>query len=286
MKKIIETFETPRQSIKHIEDLRPLEFVKFLNKFKDIEPADITFSEKIDGSGIRFGFFDGKFLIETSYSGLFEPGQYTKTIEAKYGYKPTDWSKLFDEFSYFLKSQTNLLNILRKYDGYKVVGEILYNPLNIDELGNLIKFVHIYYDKSKLGYICTCIPFTVLNKGITAPNSDKIINELLSISNNNFKIISPKVSLNVDFSVEIDSLNIFLKDYKDVETILTSRKYSLQQTKNTIIEYLNIIKRRLRDKILKNQEGLLGNDVEGYVLSIPGHNVKVTTDEFRGLLKK
>ena len=279
------TFETPRQSIQHLEAMRPLEFIKFLNKFKDIEPADITFTEKIDGSGIRFGFFEGKLLIETSYSGLFEPGDYTKTIEAKYGYKETDFSKLFDEFTYFLKSQTKLLNILKKYNNFKVVGEILYNPLNIDELGNLIKFAHIYYDKSKLGRICTFIPFTVLNEGGTVPNTDEIIDELLSISNNNFKIIKPKVSLDVDFDVEIDSLNIFLEDYKDINKILTSRKSSLRQIKNSIIEYLNIIKQRLKDKILQNQEGLLGDDVEGYVLSIPGYNVKVTSDKFTNSMK-
>lgn len=277
---LLETFETPRIPIKHLEDLPPLKFLKILEDLKNLKISDITVREKIDGSGIRFGFIDGKFYCETSYSGPFLPGHYSEIINQKFGYsKDTDFLKQFDELSEFL-SQQKFLNVLKKYDNTKVVCEVLYNPL-ATENGDKLKFVHISYDKSKLGNFATLIPITVVDENGRLPNADEIINKIISFSNSDFKIISNKINMDLDFLFGVNDLKDILKSFGDVEYYLTSRKVADKPIKSAIIDIINIAKKKIKDEIISRGGSILGNESEGYVLELPGMNLKVTTDKFK-----
>jgi hypothetical protein len=276
---------TSRKGIEHLDKFSPLKFLELLKNFK--LNKSIVVREKIDGSGLRFGIIDGEFFCETSYSGPFKPGEYTKIIKSKFGYDPTDWSIEFDNLSYYLSKQSQILNILKEYQPLKVIAEVLYNPLAKDELEELVKFVHIYYDKSKLGSIATLIPIAVIDDSGDRHRFEKIIiQKLTSLSNSELKIISNV--LNTDLEFEVDDYLSLLNGFDNIEYFLKSRKQSDLSTKNTILEIINKIKDDLRDKVLKQSYNLLGNDSEGYVLEFPNQNInlKITTDTFKNQMKK
>jgi len=206
--------DTKRKGIKHLfnhcNQMSNKEFGKLsetIKKLKVISNENSTASEKIDGFGFRFGVDqDNNFFVESSRSGpVYESGVFTNYTIAKFG-KTNEISEAYESLFYTLKRNFKLRAILQKYTGIKIVCECLFYSLGVCNNG-LMKFVTIEYDESKLGQFAT---FSLI-KVVDSEGNDldcNVIQELLSISDDEIKYIYPKIeSFKIDFS-DMTELNI------------------------------------------------------------------------------
>jgi len=295
---IQEIAPSPRRGIPHLYQLSPTKFFELMlimkNEFKGVlTSTDVKITEKIDGTGIRFGLTENnEFFIETSTSGIItKSGQYTEFIKAK-GYEPNKITQAIEHIFKFLKNYQPLQQFLLKWSkphvGIKIFAEILYNELGID-LGDKIQFVGIKYDKKYLGKLVTIVYIKALYGDNSAiPNENLLKKAFEKLTTPEIKFITTDIPVEkLDFTIEIDNWFKLLSNYGDIktiQTILKSRKKVDKLIKQAIIDLLTQFKQQLQDKIaqmvMKNPK--LGEQMEGVVIQLAnGVSFKIVNDYFK-----
>lgn len=288
---------TQKVFIEHLDRMKPLKFIELAYRLDKefggvLSREKINITEKIDGSACRVGQDEnGKSFMETSTSpSVFEVGEFAARAIAK-GYNDA-LGKKFDALFKLLKTNRQFQAVLSKYNknnrGIKVIGEILYPPLGIDEVDK-IKFIRISYDKDKLGTEYTFVPFKVIyfDTGEQHPDENKIKNELYRLSNEKQRYIKPElnISSDIDISIELSDFNenIVKKYGSTLQTILTSRKKIDKELKTRVTEEIQRYQKILAEKILQYvKSGVLGHDYEGIVIELSdGSIVKIVSSEFK-----
>ena len=283
--------EEARVGIDHLDKLAPIKFIQLVNalnkKYNGILSKDtIDITEKIDGSSLRIGIKNGRPFIESSYSGeIYDDGGYTSYVKSR-GHEPSNISTGFDNILKSIKTDTKLINMLKRYGDVKVVGEVLYIPFGLQK-ADKVKFIKIFYDKARLGTEWTFIPFKVLDGNNNPhPKSEEILKSLYAISNNKRKYIKPTINLNsdIDIRIELSDINTnIIKKYEDLEELLKSRKSIHKQTKEQLKKEISDYQQKLAKKILSFvDKGVFGPDFEGIVLKLQdGTTLKLVTPEFK-----
>jgi len=284
-----------RVGIKHLKDLRPIDFIGLLNYFKKelkgiLSTNDkVSIEEKIDGSRLIFGFDErGDFFIKSSYSPpIKQPGDYTKYVISR-GYSENEISKAFENVFKLLKNYKPLQNLLEKYHKPNIplviLCELLYNPLGKEINPGKIRFVNIDYDKTKLGKTATLILINV--DGIEKEKLDEFKKEFETLSNTEIKFFSDtKIKTTIDLSYEIE--NFFKeitknKSYEEALRILQSRKKADKEEKELLKALIEKYKEKIANKIIKAiKQGKLGDEFEGIVLKLyDGRTIKVINPIF------
>jgi hypothetical protein len=196
--------------------------------------------------------------------------------------------KKFDAILKEFKTDKQFQSVLTKYNknGIKVIGEILYIPMGVEEVDK-ITFIRIAYDKSKLGTLLTFVPFEVIDgDGNSHPDQKSILKDLYAISNNTRKIMKPsiKIDRDINISIELKSFNENItKKYANLEALLTSRKKIDKDLKATVIKEIESYQKQIASKILSYiKSGLFGSDYEGIVINMSdGTTLKIVTDKFK-----
>lgn len=288
-----EQTKTHKVFINHLDKMRPLKFLEFAKKLDKefggvLSREKISITEKIDGSALRIGQDKrGNPFIESSTSNsMFNVGDFFARDVSK-GYSGTI-GKNFDSILKEFKNDKEVQRILRKYNknGIKVIGEILYIPMGIDEVDK-IKFIRISYDKAKLGTLLTFVPFKVIDgDGNQHPDHKEVLKNLYSISNSTRKIMKPSIRIDrdINISMELKSFNENItKRYPNVEALLASRKKIDKELKATVISEIEAYQKQIASKILSYiKSGSLGPDYEGIVINMSdGTMLKIVTDKFK-----
>lgn len=288
-----EKSSTTKIFIDHLDKMKPLKFLELAKKLSDefggiLSKEHIEITEKIDGSALRIGQDEnGNAFIESSTSpSTYNPGEFTARAIAK-GYSDSI-GKHFDEILKNVKNDKTIQSVLSKFNdgkGIKIIGEILYLPLGIDEVDK-IKFIRISYDKNKLGTEWTFIPFNVVYMdGTSHEKEEQVKQALYKISSEQRKYLKPtiKIPKDIDISIELKNVDGITKKYANIETVLASRKKIDADLKEVIKNEIAEFQRLLAKKILQHVEtGVFGKDFEGIVLKLSdGSLLKIVTDNFK-----
>lgn len=286
---------TRKVFISHLDKMKPLEFLALVGKFEDeyggvLSREKLSITEKIDGSALRVGQDkNGRPFIESSTSAsMFKVGDFVARDLSK-GYSGTvgrKFDKLLGEFQKDKKFQS----VLSKYNsgnGIKVIGEILYPPMALEDLEDTIKFIRIRYDKKKLGSDWTFVPFSVIDDdGNQYQNSEEIRKAIFAISTDKRKYVPPTLNIDTDIDISVEIKDIqqkVLAKYKNIDELLTSRKHADRELKEKIKDELAVYQKALAAKIISYVKGgLFGKDFEGLVIKLPdGDILKVVSDVFK-----
>lgn len=281
--------------ISHLDKMKPLEFIAFVSKLDKkykgvLSKEKLNITEKIDGSALRIGQdANGKAFIESSTSAsMFNVGDFVKRDLSK-GYSGVIGKK-FDSLLKGFKTDKKVQGILSKYNngnGIKVIGEILYTPMGIEDLETTIKFIRIQYDKDKLGTEWTFVPFKVTDMdGTPYDNTKEIFRAFYSISTKDRKYVAPtiKISSDIDISIEINKFkDEVLNKYRNLDSLLLSRKKVDKDLKDTVKDEILKYQTLLANKIVSHVNGgVFGKDFEGIVIEMPdGTILKVVSDKFK-----
>lgn len=289
---IEEVSKTKRKNMVHLEKMKDVEFVKFIQKVQNElkgKLKNINVSLKVDGLGFRFGKdSNGRPFVEGSRTGpIFEPKSFSNYVKSK-GKDGVMLQRAYhydDLYDIFINS--NLMRVLP--NNTKVVCEVLYNPMG-DYTDEGISFVKVAYDRNKLGNIMTVVPISVLDSDTNAshPSERQILDRLYNQSNNDIKIIDP--SLNVSSDIDISGVISPIKSLDDeVIRILQSRKKVDKPAKESYKNIIANVKNQLARYLIKNEKikgsDKLGPEMEGLVFEIGDQLVKVTSDEFKMKMK-
>lgn len=286
-----EVASSKRKSMVHFEDLKDLDFVKFVTKIHSEMSGklkDVFIQLKVDGTGARFGKDKtGRAFFESSHSGpIFNAKEFSKFAISRQSSDDTILrARHFDDM-FDVITQSSLIKKLP--NDTKISCEILYYPM-ADLTDQGIVFTHIAYDVSKVGSLMTIIPFnvTIASSGLPHPDSDNLIKQLISQSTNEIKIIDPVLSIkgDIDLTAFIDPILSLNQRALDV---LNSRKNADKEAKDNYKQIIKTVKQDIANYILNHQnivgKYIIGDTIEGLVLEINGQLVKITTPHFRRLV--
>lgn len=295
---LTEAKTTKKVFISHLDKMPPLEFLSLVSeldkKYKGILSRDkISITEKIDGMVLRIGQDkDGKSFIESSAQGsIYKVGDFTVRDKSRGG--SGEMGRKFDLLLKLFKADKKVQGVLSKMNngnGIKIIGEILHTPLGITEL-DTIKFVRIAYERAKLGEEWTFIPFKVIDDdGNQYHNTEEVKKALYAISDSKRKYVPPtlNISRDIDISIEISKFkDDILTKYKDLPTLLASRKHADREMKAAITAEIAEYQKQIAKKVISYVNGgLFGNQFEGIVIELPnGTIVKVISDSFKNAPK-
>jgi hypothetical protein len=283
-----EVITTARSNMIHLQKMKDVEFISFIKKIKtqfDGKLQGLKVSLKVDGGGGRFGLSKtGEPFFEGSRTGpITQPKSFSKFAISK-GAEGISLERAHHYDSMFdIVTGSKFIKALPKDS--KVICELFYNPMGeLSDDG--IKFVSIKYDKSKLGKTMTIIPFNVLvaSTGEAHPDSDKIIQDLLSASTDDIKFIDIKLQTSgaIDISAMVDPI---MSMNQTTLELLGSRLKKDAEEKQSIKAILQGVKDQVAQYILDHPAIVgkfkLGPDIEGLVLDLDGSTYKVTTTEFK-----
>jgi hypothetical protein len=246
---------------------------------------------KIDGKGIRFGkddagraFFMTDKIAQPLYrdnEGYFtnfarEKGQDEANIARAQGYDDILSSIINSRLVEMLPADTI------------VTAELLYNPM-AEQTKDGLKFIKIAYDPKKLGKKMTIAPIFVkqFSTGETSPNQDKILERLVSASDNNIKVVSNKLQqkgINVKHIiapvVNMDSNLVASLGARGTTPEKTEAKQVIDQAKQALSDAI------INSPKLKGIDSL-GPNNEGIVINTPsGRMFKVTSSQMKGIMAK
>lgn len=287
--------QTQKVYIGHLDKMRPLAFISFMKMIDDdyagrLSEDEVSITEKIDGSALRFGVNRaGDLFVESATSpAMFTPGDFERRDKSK-GHD----GSIGRNFDYILEEMQNdrsIYRLLHTYGNYgiKIVGEILFMPMARLLGGNTVQFVRIPYCKTSLGSEWTFVPIKVLDcDGNRHPLENEVLQEMTMLSTDKRKYVRPFAKLlddePIDLMNEIASLNKYIasRDY-DLEEMLLTRKKCLKAVKELAIADIQKHQKAVRNKILAHVDhGCFGPFIEGLVIEFPdGTLLKVITDEF------
>lgn len=279
---------TKRRNMQHLQNMKPLDFIALVQALRKRFPkgviSNVDIDLKVDGMGFRFGRdSNGRPFFESSYSGpVYDVGRFVAYAKQQNDPGQIARAEKIDEiFDKVINS--DLMSVVPK--DRKVVCEILYNPLGEVAASGAIKFVHVEYDRNKLGQVMTIAPFAVLvaSTGERAPDAKEIIGELVEQSTPEIKVISTRLQHEpIDISATIDAVRTLSPS---AVATLQSRKQADKPAKEALAQTIQAAKEQLADIILQHKgiqgKNIIGDQIEGLVLSFGDHQVKVTTPDVK-----
>jgi hypothetical protein len=270
-----EAIATTRKSMTHLQNMKPEVFVKWLKTVKYETKGIISnykTSLKADGLGYRFGKDEsGKIFVEGSRTGIItDSGSFSNFARNNNRSNDIIIRAIHYDAMLELFKSADFMKALPA--DTKVICEILYNPLASEE-ANGLTFVSVKYDKNKLGKKMSIVLIDVLyaNSGKSREDSEDIKNALYKLSDDEIKIINPKLKMgSIDVNAIIDPVAIL-----DDSALLTlkSRKAVDKEAKENILSIIQKTKDELTEYLLKHPDienkFLLGPELEGIVMDIP-----------------
>ena len=260
-------------------------FIEHLNRHGGIlDPGNSTATEKMDGMAIKFGTEEGRFFVQSSYSGrVFSSDDFKNKMK----YPPA--IKAFEEN--FDAIRDVVLPIIESYGRDVLIqAEWMHSPLALerDDRPGFVYFVATDYSTEKLGSWNT---FALIS--VEGAPQQKIIEQLVSLNNNHTKFTTVDIEVfdPIDLSSELEGSTSAIDDIErsaDVISVLTnkSRKRDDQQAKKalraSISDRLLPIQQRIYNKIvaqMRKVEGSLG-DIEGFVIKVDEMLFKVNMPNF------
>jgi hypothetical protein len=283
-----------RQGITHLQQMKPEEFILWMRKVKSETAGilkDIKAVMKIDGLGARFGkdvsgkpYFEGSRTGPVFDSGAFSAYARDKSNDVEIISRASHYDDMLEIFKTgkFMSALPN---------DSKVICEIFYNPMAQEGEGGIV-FVHIAYDKKKLGSKMTIMPYTIVlsSTGQEHPDKAAILKNLYAASTDEIKIIDPNLKFTtIDISAIATPASLI--DDNSL-AIMKSRKATDKDAKQNLLNLIQKLKDDLSDYLLKHPgiEGKfkLGPEIEGVVLHLPTSAgtvpFKITTPDFKASL--
>jgi hypothetical protein len=284
-----------RVGIKHIYSLnKPDQYsmdFNTLKAFRDeltkangiLSPGNTTLSEKADGLAMKFGMLEGKFFVQSSYSG---PVTDPKEFESKIKYAPV--AKAFK--GEFNKLKRLVKPLIKHKDNVVIQAEWLHSPLATEreDRPGYVYFVATDYKKEKLGLWSTFIV-------IDAPADIK--GKLLQINNDDIKFLPTNVDQfpEIDLSAELQDINTSIEEIeasydtaylnpKDsglnprLKEVRLKKKEALDAANANLLPIQKGIYYKIYDTI-KDVVGSIG-DVEGVVLKLGQLTFKVNNPDW------
>jgi hypothetical protein len=281
-----EVAPTKRKGMQHLQNMKPVDFIALMGELQKQFPSgivkNINIELKVDGMGFRFGRdAKNRSFFESSYSGpVYDPGRFVAYAKERGDPGMIARAEKIEEI--FAAVVNSDLMAAVPVDR-KVVCEILYNPLGEITASGAIKFAQVEYDRNKLGRMMTVAPFAVLvaSTGERAPDAEQILASLQELSSSDIKVISTRLQHTpIDISATIDAMKTLTPN---AVRILQSRKKADSEAKVALIQTIQAVKDRLADIIVRHKgirgKDIIGDQIEGLVLSFGDHQVKVTTPE-------
>ena len=279
---------TKRRGVQHLQKMKPADFILLMREIKKQFPSgkltNVAMNLKIDGMGFRFGRDSkGRPFFESSYSGpVYDAGQFVDY--AKKQGDPGQIGRAEKTEEIFQKVMNgDVMKVVPK--DRKVMCEILYNPLGEITSSGAIKFVHVAYDRAKLGQTMTIVPYNVVisSTGEVAPDADQIKQSLNEVSTPDIKVLGNRLQHDpIDISATVDAVKTLTPNALEV---LRSRKKVDAEAKQVLTQTIQKMKERLADIILTHKgirgKDVLGDQIEGLVLTFGDHEVKVTPPEIK-----
>jgi hypothetical protein len=273
--------------------------IDFINALKSIKQnggnlKDIPVMLKIDGFGFTIGKDAyGYKYVKTSNSGrIYHPTEFLDYIQDCNINDPIrikraeQYKKLAD---FFISDVVSPLDKLPNNHSIKM--EVFVTDMG-EVIGDYIKFVHIAYPKSVIGSEYTFFPHSVYESG-GAFVSDKSP-EIIETCFRGFEYGDQYVTWNPTISFK--DVNIVKElswvfealDIPNLERIIVSRKKSDKEQKESIKHVLQERKDLFSDFLISNANNTdrLGELFEGIIFDVDGKSYKITTSEFKELMKQ
>jgi hypothetical protein len=279
---------TTRAGMMHLQKMSDVEFIQFVQNVAQTmqgQLKNLKVSLKVDGAGARFGLDSNRRpFFEGSRTGpIFEPGAFSAHARSKGAAEEVVLRAQHYDKVWEIVTRSEFIKTLPP--DTKIICELFYNPMG-EVTTDGIKFVSISYNKDKLGQLMTIIPFkaVVASTGEDHPKSERIVADLLSMSNDQIKFIDINLATKgpIDISGMIDPI---LTMGPETISTLQSRKRDDAQAKADLKQIIQTVKDQVAHFILNHPNILdkfkLGPDIEGLVLNINGRDIKVTTPEFK-----
>lgn len=274
------TFDSPRKSMTKIHQMKPDEFVEFLEALKSkgittskkFDLSEFNTTEKADGMGVRLVCYDGKIGIESSYSGVvFSPDEVFQ-------------EPFRETLRYFQTEHANdLLSISKRTNTwFKITGELFYvNDPDVIDQDSGVTFIATKYDSKKIGRIGAMVVFDA--SAITADGQlhalepakkKEIISAFKYISNPDFKIYNDSdFSWNGSIDIKIDYDTEMMNRIFEEPTVLL-KKECREHFKELRQAIADAFSREISKK--GSVFGLPGSEVEGIVFEINGQKYGAT----------
>lgn len=275
-----------RQGMKHFQDMKPVEFIRWIQGLDNGVLKNIKTVLKVDGLGFRWGLdANGKVFVEGSRTGpVYDDAAFsTHAINKGSSEEIVVRAKHYDDMLVFFKSWKPVKELPKDT---KIYCEIFYNPMAEQDESSL-KFVTVRYDKSKLGSLMTILPYKAIiaSTGEDHPDNDQILKDLRRKSDSKVKVIDPSLKMGeIDINGMIDPIKT-LDD--DAIRVLSSRKKADKPEKEALLQIIDKVKQEIYDNVIfnKNIEGLEKlcdpEDNEGICLYLPHGTFKMTSKKFQ-----
>lgn len=276
------TIASKRKNIEHLQKMSDIQFYDLLVSGTEITKASL----KVDGAGGRFGKDkNGIPFFEGSRTGpIFDKKEFSDFIARMEN--PSDAS--VKRSVYYMEIFDLILgsDFMKKLPSdTKVFCELFYNPMG-EDLGDRIRFVNIAYPKDLLGSELTIVPFHVTNTTTGELHKDNsfILAMLYDMSSVNIRIVDPKLSITEKIKIsdiveKLPDRNILISRKAIDKTAKDLAKSQIEKIKHQIAEYL------LNHPAIQGKD-IMGTNIEGIVFEFGDRLVKVTTPEFKELIRK
>tara|TARA_Y100000310_G_scaffold309002_1_gene352670 strand:- start:546 stop:2660 length:2115 start_codon:yes stop_codon:yes gene_type:complete len=273
------------KGIAHLEDLSPFAFIKFLEKWQNMEiTGGLEISEKVDGSAqISFGTSSGK---------LYAKSKYGKPIMS-----PSAWPSLY--YYDALRNAHYALDAVKNKIGMLKLIPNLKNPDGYDIVIDKKKYKDAIYPQYFCEVLWTQVPnsleygdnilmiYGVKVEGSHVSSSSfekKVLDQLLAITGKSVtakgakwrlenKIVLSKSQFQIDTKVEYRKLKDILKDLKNQEVLLKRAKTSAEKkARASLLKKIKKIQEQLKVKFLATLRsmdptfGKEGGTIEGIVI--------------------
>jgi len=243
----------------HIDEMRPEEFITFVNNFLNIKGEKVEISEKIDGQNVSFGLDkNNKFFTKTKRSKpVFDPSFYGEL----------DFMAGFKKFhSAFSKTATKLKAIkkeIQKKDkeikddfDLQIFGELLPSSQT-----NVLK-----YEQEKIGtgalilFDIKIMSKSILNKSYSKSIFDKLEKLLNNVGG--WKVYFKKIINPKSFKFNVRHILTLEKLYEKYFEVIKSRKKADKEikakAKKVIQMVMDNIKKQFVKQMLDNRKSMLG----------------------------
>jgi hypothetical protein len=291
-----EVVASKRKGIVHLEKMKDADFLNLLDELKDqsgkFKLDNVPMTVKVDGMGGRIGKDSkGRPFFESSSSGpIFTPGAFSAYQQQRSVTDPVlltragNYDQLWNEAIKVIKQIDEKLGQDFLKDT-KVHTEILYAPM-AEEIDGRLKFVSVTYDKLPKGVSLALVPLfaEVSSTGESHSRNNEIIRQLRGLGRVGSAMFIDN-SLTTNGSIDVSGVVKPLESIDGLRDMVTGSK---RAAKAEAKEILAPVKQALARAIIENPNIVgrdkLGQDYEGIILYTQQGPVKITSDQFKGMM--
>ena len=243
----------------HIDEMRPEEFITFVNNFLNIKGEKVEISEKIDGQNVSFGLDkNNKFFTKTKRSKpVFDPSFYGE-LDFMAGFKkfPSAFSKTATKLKAIKKEIQKKDKEIKDDFDLQIFGELLPSSQT-----NVLK-----YEQEKIGtgalilFDIKIMSKSILNKSYSKSIFDKLEKLLNNVGG--WKVYFKKIINPKSFKFNVRHILTLEKLYEKYFEVIKSRKKADKEikakAKKVIQMVMDNIKKQFVKQMLDNRKSMLG----------------------------